>query len=67
MTETWLSYVDRTAAGHGKAQPAPFSAVPEEVSRVQRVAQWAATLVSVACAVIGVIVFSIAAIVLGLT
>ncbi len=67
MTETWLSYVDRTAAGHRNAQPAPFSAVPEEVSRGQRVAHWAATLVSVVCAVIGVIVVSIAAVVLGLT
>jgi hypothetical protein len=67
MTETWLSYVDRTAAGHGNPQPAPFSAVPEEVSRVQRVAQWVATAVSVACAIVGVIVVSIAAVVLGLT
>jgi hypothetical protein len=68
MTETWLSYVDRTAAGHGNGQQmAPFATLPEEVSRGRRMAQWTAGAVSVICAILGVLVVSVAAVVLGLT
>jgi hypothetical protein len=64
MTEAWLSYVDRSAVRDGRA--VPFAAVPDEPTRGQRVAQWAATVVSVVCAIIGVLVVSVAAVVLGL-
>ena len=67
MTEAWLSYVDRSAARHGDGGVAPFAAVPDEATRGQRLAQWAATAVSVVCAIIGVLVVSLAAVVLGLT
>jgi hypothetical protein len=66
MTEAWLSYIDRSAArvpGHREAR---FAAMPDERTRGQRVAQWAATAVSVACAVLGVLIVSVAAVVLGL-
>jgi hypothetical protein len=66
MTEAWLSYIDRSAARGPGDRAARFAAVPEERRRGQRVAQWAATAVSVVCAVLGVLVVSVAAVVLGL-
>jgi len=66
MTETWLSYVDRSAARRPGDREATFAAVPGERSRGRRVAQWAAAAASVACAVLGVLIVSLAAVVLGL-
>jgi hypothetical protein len=66
MTDAWLSHIDRPPARRPGEQDAKFAAVPNEPTRGERLAQWAATALTIGCAVIGVLIVSLTAVVLGL-
>ena len=68
MAEALTTQIQQAAIAAVRGTPAFFGSVHgEETTRRMRIARWAANIVSAVCAVIGVVVVSIAAVVLGLT
>jgi hypothetical protein len=70
MSEAWLTHGEQSAVrpGADNHRESTFLAVPEAASgRRDRRARWLATAVSALCAFVGVLVVSIAAVLLALT
>jgi hypothetical protein len=68
MAEALTTQIQQAAIAAVRGTPAFFGAVHgQDTTRGMRIARWAANVVSALCAVIGVVVVSIAAVVLGLT
>jgi hypothetical protein len=68
MTEVLTTQIRDAAIAAVRNRPAFLGATHgHELSRRMRLAQWAANVVSALCAAIGVLIVSVAAVVLGLT
>jgi hypothetical protein len=67
MAEALTKQIQQAAIAAVRGTPAFFGTVPEEASRRMRIARFTANAISALCAVLGVLVVSIAAVVLGLT
>ncbi len=67
MAEALTTQLQQAAIAAVRGRPAFFGAIHgQDTSRRMRLARWAANIVSVICALVGVLVVSIAAVVLGL-
>jgi hypothetical protein len=68
MAEALTKQIQQAAIAAVRGTPAFFGTVPgEDATRRMRIARFAANAISALCAVLGVLVVSIAAVVLGLT
>ena len=68
MAEALTTHIQQSAIAAVRGRPAFFGTLHgQDSTRRERLARWAANVVSALCAVLGVIVVSIAAVVLGLT
>jgi hypothetical protein len=67
MAEALTTQIQQAAIDAVRGRPAFFGAIHgQETTRRMRLARWAANAVSAICALLGVVVVSIAAVVLGL-
>ncbi len=68
MAEALTTQIQQAAIAAVRGSPAFFGAIHgEDTTRRMRLARWAATAVSALCAALGVLVVSLAAVVLGLS